>query len=133
MRGYGSDDFQLDIRWLGAQDKPYYRATFVSESRRAAVTGEPFHGVAVIGPEELTRMLETLQEHGVTLTPGKRERDGANEYVVELSHEAQGLSGTLGDERRSIPILSGLRDALDAEHRAPLDNVLRRLEGWMHA
>lgn len=128
------DDFCFDVRWVGAQDKPYYRATFVSESRRGdVVADEPFRGVAVIGRDELDRMLAALEEHGVTLTPGKREADDSNEYVVELSSGNQYVSGSLGDERRSIPILTSLRDALADANRAPLENVLRRLGGWTDA
>jgi hypothetical protein len=125
--------FALTIRWVGAQDKPYYGATFVSETRRGTVADAPFQGVAVIASEELARMLAVLREHGVTLAPGREDRDDANEYVIELSTTEDDLSGSLGDERRSLPILSALRDALDAEHRKPLDDVLDRLGGWANA
>jgi hypothetical protein len=128
-----ADDFRVDIRWAGAQDKPYYRATLVSESRRGTVAEQLFHGVAVIRPDELKRLLAALEEQGVTLAPGRREGDDLNEYVIEVTLGDQELSGSLGDERRSIPILTSVRDALDDEHRGPLDDVLRRLEGWTHA
>lgn len=125
--------FSVDIRWDGSQDKPYYRATLVSESRRGSVSEEPFRGVAVIGLEELRRLVTALERHDVSMTPGNREEEGMGEYVIELSLEDSAFSGSLGDERRSLPILADLRDALDEGHRQPLDNLLGRLEGWTDA
>ena len=133
MNGHGSDDFGVDIHWVGAQDKPYYAATFVSEANREKVADSPFHGVTVISSDELIRIAATLREHGVTLAPGQRKREDANEYVVDIWRSGEELSGSLGDERRSIPVLAALRDALVAEHRRPLDDVLNRLRGWMDA
>lgn len=124
-----TDDFCVDIRWVGAQDKPFYRATVVSESRRGSVSEEPFRGVAVIGPDELAGVIAALERHDVSLAPGKREDEGRDEYVIELSLGERDLSGSLGDGRRSPPILVDIRDALEEEHRRPLNDALSRLGG----
>lgn len=133
MNGHDRDDFALDLRWVGPQDKPYYRATFVSGTRRETAGDPPFHSVAVIGTDELNRLLATLVELGVTLAPDGRRRHEASGYVVELSTPAGDVVGSLGDERHAIPILTRLRDTLADEHRQPLDNVLNRLRGWTDA
>jgi hypothetical protein len=133
MNGHDLDEFALDVRWAGPQDKPYYRATFVSETRRETRGDPPFHCVAVIGSDELNRLLAILLEHGVTLAPGGRQSDHASGYVVELSTHADEVVGSLGEERHAVPILTQLRGALTDEHRQPLDNVLNRLRGWTDA
>jgi hypothetical protein len=120
------DDFAVDVWWAGAQDKPYYRAALVSESRRDAVVPAAFRGVAVIDREELRRVLDALDRHGVARGVALA-TDMADEYRIVVASGDDRRTGRFDGGGRAAEVLGAIRDALAPGHRRPLHDMLRRL------
>jgi hypothetical protein len=128
--GNGGEDFALTVGWFGPQDKPAYRAILISRARARTVQEEPFIGVAVIGRGEFDSAVAVAVARGLRFADGPAPADlGAYALVVE---EAAAISHcSLGFDRDTIDLVTGIRDALKSAHREPVSAVLEQLRTFL--
>jgi hypothetical protein len=128
----GAEDFALTVGWYGPQDKPAYRAILVSRARAGSVQEEPFIGVAVISRAEFHAAVAVAAAHGLRFRDGPSPEDlGAYALVADEAGHTSHCS--LGFDRRTIDLISEVRDALRPAHREPVTAVLEQLRTYLSA
>jgi hypothetical protein len=126
-----TDDFRVSITWLGAEDKPFYKALLVSASRAAELQTLPhFWTGSVITGEELRRIIVAAQAHGFTWYEGPSSQSALG-YVACIE-EAQRVTHTeLGVGPQTLRALRAIEAALLPEHRQPISRIVERAEKTM--
>lgn len=122
-------DFSIRIIWKGNEDKPFYRAHFVSESQNYRLSQEPFWANAIISTEEYLKLLGVLEESGIEL-PQESGRIGTGCYCIEIQTGEQIFYGLLGAPPQALPILNSIGNVLDVDHVRPIRQIIDRLGGF---
>jgi hypothetical protein len=119
-------DFSVLVAWTGDEDKPYYRAVLVSQSRASSITTKPFWGYALISTEEFNKLLDVLEANAKTLSPGPYSGDKSG-YDVTI--EADGKAGHcfIGSDQETVDILRQMENALEVANRNAMRDVLSRI------
>lgn len=121
----GVPGFSLAVAWSGREEEPLPRALLVSPSRSARVEARKFWSHAVIGAEELGRLLDALRAGGCPERPGAYRGDETG-YYVYLEEEGRARHWHLGATSRTLATLRRMENGLEETHRAPLRQIVER-------
>lgn len=119
-------EFSALVGWSGPEDKPFYRALLVSQLRAEVIENRPFWGYAVISADELRRLVATLLTQGQRFLEGRHSGAGS-EYYVDTDVERLLHFCSLGFDRDTLRALRGMSAALEADHRAPIEEIENRI------
>lgn len=118
-------DFSVLIAWSGAEDKPFYRARLLSQSRSHLIANEPFWGYAVISPEEFNKLVDILNASQHQIFSGHHPGE-ESEYYIELQIASEVYYCSLGFDQNTVDILTQIMGALEAKNRKPIRDILAR-------
>lgn len=124
-------DFYVLIAWNGAEDKPFYRAMLLSESRTSFVGRQPFWGYVVISNEEFNRLIEVLEDEQQTFLSGSYSEQ-TSEYYIEIQTNSQTYHCSLGFDQDTINTLTHMVDVLETEHQKPILDIVTRISKLIH-
>ncbi len=120
------DDFRVRIIWRGNEDKPFYRAHFVSETLRDTLEERPFWGNRVIAAAEFTRLTAIIEESGLPRQSGLIDSDQFG-YFVEIGSGSRSDYFFLGFSRQTSDLLEEMNTALTVENREPIRTIIARI------
>jgi hypothetical protein len=124
-------NFSLVITWHGDEDKPFYKAMFVSPSRAKELESLPaFWSGAVIEADELQRAVAAIADGGVAWQDGAAPAT-ARGYVVSVDEADRMRHAALGS--RALQVLRAIETALAPAHRGPVRRILERAAGALAA
>jgi len=127
----GCSDFMLSILWTGPEDKPFYRAVFLSESRSEYFISKQFWGHSVVSGTEFNHFLGILEKNGCHLSLNKYLSVGDPGYYIEIETTQETVHVFLGACHEAQSILAKMENSLRKIKRAPISNIIMRLNGYL--
>jgi hypothetical protein len=121
-----STEFVVVIAWNGPEDKPYYKAMLVSESRASDCRNEPFWGCSAITTAEFGKLLEVLNTHSLRLLRGAYQKT-ISEYYLTIETDSRQYYCSLGHDKTTVQVLEGMAGALEASNRKPIVDIIVRI------
>lgn len=118
----------MSIVWKGNEDKPFYRAEFVSESWRHKTVDKPFWGSAVLTVREYRQLVGVIETSGLAIARERcrHERDG---YYLEIRENGKFSAWYLGFAGEALLVLRRMVDVLTPENTGPVRSIIERLGG----
>ncbi|MFH1217125.1 MAG: hypothetical protein V1706_11555 [Pseudomonadota bacterium] len=120
------EDFSLRIIWRGNEDKPFYRAHFVSKSLSDTLDDRPFWGNGVLEAEEFAQVVKIVDESGIPIQHEVINNDHFG-YFVEIRYGEKTDYCFLGFSQQTLMLLEQLMTAFKFENREPVRTIIERI------